>query len=138
MQQITVKARIAAPLERVWEYWTDPEHIKGWNFATPDWHCPEAANELVPGGSFHYAMSARDGSFSFDFCGRFTHIEPQSSIHSLLEDGRKTEVVFEYLDGHTLVTETFEPEDMNPPELQQAGWQSILDNFKRYAEALPA
>ena len=29
----------------------------------------------------------------------------------------------------------FEPESENPVELQQAGWQEILDNFKQYVEA---
>jgi hypothetical protein len=29
---------------------------------------------------------------------------------------------------------TFDPETENPIELQQAGWQAILNNFKYYAE----
>jgi uncharacterized protein YndB with AHSA1/START domain len=31
------------------------------------------------------------------------------------------------------IVETFEPEQENTEELQRAGWQAILDNFKQYA-----
>jgi hypothetical protein len=31
-------------------------------------------------------------------------------------------------------SEQFEPENQNSIELQEAGWQSILDNFKNYVE----
>ena len=32
------------------------------------------------------------------------------------------------------VTETFDPEHENPEEMQRAGWQAILENFKKYVE----
>ncbi len=35
----------------------------------------------------------------------------------------------------TEVVESFDAETMNPPEMQQAGWQAILDRFKAYAES---
>ena len=43
---ITVKASIEAPVEKVWNFWTKPEHIIHWNFASDDWHCPWAKNDL--------------------------------------------------------------------------------------------
>jgi hypothetical protein len=43
-------------------------------------------------------------------------------------------VSFEETSEGTLLTEQFEPETMNAVELQEAGWQSILDNFKNYVE----
>jgi uncharacterized protein YndB with AHSA1/START domain len=138
MEAITVSAKIDAPLARVWTCWTEPEHIKGWNFASPEWHCPAAVNQLEAGGAFAYTMAARDGSMSFVFEGHFSEVIPERSIASVLADGRKTLVSFEEGDGHTIVTEVFDPENMNPPDLQRAGWQSILDNFKKYAETMPA
>ncbi len=56
---ITVKNILNAPIKKVWEYWTKEEHVKNWNFATSDWHCPNATNNLQVGGEFHYTMSAR-------------------------------------------------------------------------------
>ena len=34
----------------------------------------------------------------------------------------------------TIVTEKFEVEENNELEMQQAGWQAILNNFKEYCE----
>jgi hypothetical protein len=43
-------------------------------------------------------------------------------------------VTFKEHGNETIVTETFDPENENPSEIQKAGWQAILDNFKKYVE----
>jgi uncharacterized protein YndB with AHSA1/START domain len=134
MQQIEVKSIIKAPISKVWECWTSPKHIVNWNFASNDWHCPKAENNLVIGGEFHYLMSAKDESFSFDFWGTYVNIEKGSYLQIILGDGRKMAVIFEFLDNGTIITEKFDPETENPLELQKTGWQMILDNFKFYVE----
>ncbi len=135
MTFMTVETIINAPLNSVWKKWTSPEHIQHWNFASPDWHCPSAKTDLQVGGEFHYEMAARDGSMSFDFGGTFLQIEEQKSLDILIGDGRKMKVTFASTVMGTKVTEQFEPENENPKEMQQAGWQQILDNFKAYVEA---
>jgi len=131
---VTVTTTIHAPIKKVWEYWTKAEHIINWNFASLDWCCPKAENHLLIGGEFHYLMSAKDGSMSFDFCGTYQHIELAKQLDILLGDGRKMSVSFQETDNRTIVIEKFEPESQNPIELQKSGWQMILDNFKKYAE----
>ena len=131
---ITVKNTVNAPIEKVWEYWTKAEHVKNWNFAASDWHCPNATNDLQVGGEFHYTMAAKDNSFSFDYWGTYQKIEINKLIDFILGDGRKVVVSFETTNNGTIVTEEFEPEQQNPPERQQTGWQMILDNFKAYVE----
>ena len=131
---ITVTNIINAPIEKVWKYWTKEEHVKNWNFAASDWHCPNATNNLQVGGEFHYTMAAKDNSFSFDFWGTYQKIEPEKSIEIILGDGRQMKVGFEPKGASTVVTEQFEPETQNPEEMQKAGWQMILDNFKTYVE----
>jgi uncharacterized protein YndB with AHSA1/START domain len=131
---ITVTNIINAPIEKVWKYWTKEEHVKNWNFAASDWHCPNATNNLQVGGEFHYTMAAKDNSFSFDFWGTYQKIEPEKSIEIILGDGRQMKVGFESKGYSTVVTEQFEPETQNPEEMQKAGWQMILDNFKLYVE----
>ena len=37
--------------------------------------------------------------------------------------------------AYNRMIETFELESDNSAEAQQKGWQSILDNFKKYTEA---
>lgn len=131
---ITVNATIQAPITKVWDYWTKPEHVKNWNFAASDWHCPEATNNLEVGGEFHYTMSAKDNSFSFDFWGTYQEIIDQKYLSILIGDGRQMKVSFESTSEGTKVIEEFEPEKVNPEEMQRAGWQMILDNFKKYVE----
>jgi uncharacterized protein YndB with AHSA1/START domain len=134
MTQITVQTIVQASLSKVWQCWTQSAHIINWNFASPDWYCPKAENNLLVGGEFHYTMAARDNTMSFDFWGTYTQVENEKRIEILLGDGRKMSVLFELSPSGVLVTEHFDPEDQNPTELQQTGWQMILDNFKDYTE----
>ena len=136
MPPITISSTINAPIHKVWECWTQEQHITSWNFASTDWHCPSVKNNLIEGGEFHYTMAAKDNTMSFDFWGTYHKIEIEKSLEIILGDKRKMSVYFEVLPKGTLVTETFDPEKVNPIELQQAGWQMILDNFKKYVEGV--
>ena len=132
---IVIEALVNRAPERVWEFWTKPEHIMQWNNASPDWHTPHAQNDLRPGGSFSSRMEARDGSMGFDFGGIYDDVIPYEHISYTLGDGRRVIVNFEPEGGGTRVRESFDPESENPAEFQKAGWQSILDNFKKYVES---
>ncbi len=134
MDLLMVTIIVNAPIAEVWQYWNRPEHIVEWNFASDDWCCPNADNHLIVNGEFHYTMSAKDESASFDFWGTYSKIEFEKLIEIILGDGRVMTVCFEELSDGTKVTESFEPESENSLELQKMGWQSILDNFKKYAE----
>lgn len=82
-------------------------------------------------------MAAKDGSFSFDFSGTYTQVEPMKSIAYTMDDTRKCTIFF--VDGNcgtVKVTETFDLESENSLELQQQGRQAILNNFKKYVENL--
>ncbi len=132
---ITVQATVTAPITKVWEYWTKPEHIIKWNSASADWHTPRAENDLRHGGRFTARMEAKDGSMGFDFGGVYTDIKLHELIAYTLDDARKVTITFSVEDIGTRVTENFEAEDVNSIELQKGGWQSIMDNFKKYTEA---
>jgi uncharacterized protein YndB with AHSA1/START domain len=131
---ITVTSSIDSSIDRVWKCWTEPEHITQLNNASEDWHTPRAENDLRVGGKFFSRMEAKDGSMGFDFEGIYTMIVPQKLIQYTLLDDRKVTVAFSSHGNSTTVTETFEAEETNAPEMQQAGWQAILDNFKKYVE----
>ena len=136
MNEITVSTEVRGSIKSVWESWTLPKHIVHWNFAADSWHAPAAVNDLCVGGKFSFRMEAKDGSVGFDFSGVYTEIIEHEVIAYTMDDGRKARVTFEAFGDSTVVTEVFEPETMNAPELQQTGWQMILDNFKRHAESL--
>jgi uncharacterized protein YndB with AHSA1/START domain len=133
---ITVEAFINAPADKVWEYWTAPQHIVNWNFASDDWHAPKAENDLRPGGTFISRMEAKDGSFGFDFEGVYDEVIINNLITYTLGDGRTVVIKFTNTGNETHIAETFEAETVNPTELQRDGWQAILNNFKNYAESL--
>jgi len=133
-QPITIKAIINAPVDKIWEFWTEPKHIEKWNNASEDWHTPHAENDLRVGGRFLSRMEAKDGSIGFEFYGIYDEVEFQKVIAYTLGDERKVRIVFKQEETSTLVTETFEAETTNSIEMQQRGWQAILDNFKKYTE----
>lgn len=132
--RVTVQAVIQAPVDKVWKYWTEPEHITKWNQATEEWHAPRAENDLRFGGKFLTRMEAKDGSMGFDFTGVYTTVKEHEAISYTLDDGRKVDIVFTAQGNETHVVQTFDAENSNPVEFQQAGWQAIMDNFKRYTE----
>ena len=132
---ITIEASINAPAETVWKAWSNPEDIMKWNSASDDWHTTKAENDLRAGGKFLSRMEAKDGSFGFDFAGIYTHVKPHELIAYTLGDGRKVTVNFASEGMATRIKTEFEAEGENPVEMQQAGWQAILDNFKKYVEA---
>lgn len=134
--KITVTATINAPVAKVWELWNAPEHIVKWNTASDDWHSPKSENDLRPGGKFETRMEAKDGSFGFDFGGVYDEVEENELIAYTMGDGRRVRVIFSASGNTTTVTETFDAEDTHSVEMQQGGWQAILDNFKKYTEAL--
>ena len=134
--KITVQTTVNAPVEKVWETWTKPEHIVHWNFASDDWHSPWVNADFREGGNFSARMEARDGSMGFDFDGVYNVIRTNEYIEYTIADGRKVQVTFSKQDGSTKVVETFEAENIHAIELQRGGWQAILDNFKKYTESI--
>jgi len=133
--RLTVLTTINAPVEKVWDFWTNPFHILHWNFASDDWQTTYAENDLKAGGRFLSRMEAKDGSMGFDFTGEYTRIELHQKIGFLLDDGRSVELTLISSENETTIQEVFEAEQENTPELQQKGWQSILDNFRHYVES---
>jgi uncharacterized protein YndB with AHSA1/START domain len=131
---INVSTNIIATLEKVWEFWNNPIHIQNWYFASTDWHCPKAENNLQVGKSFNIRMEAKDGSFGFDFEGKFTNIIDFQLIEYVLADDRKVITTFVEQENSILIIQKFDPETENTLELQQNGWQAILDNFKKCVE----
>lgn len=132
--QLTVNATIAADIQKVWEAWTQPDHITKWNFASDDWCCPKAENDLQTGGKYLARMEAKDGSFGFDFEAVYDEILTHQKISYTMADGRQSITTFKANGNTTEVSTTFDAETSNPIDMQQQGWQAILNNFKKYVE----
>jgi len=135
-QKIQIQANVAVSIAKAWTLWTEPDHITRWNFASDDWSCPRAENDLRAGGRLLYRMEAVDGSIGFDFEGIYDEVVHKAKVAYTMTDGRQVETTFEELGDSTRVSTTFDAEQENPAEMQRMGWQAILDNFKKYAESL--
>lgn len=133
--RIAIEAVVHRARSEVWTLFNLPEHITQWNFASDDWRCPSAENDLRVGGRLCYRMEAKDGSFGFDFEGVYDQVALESKLAYTMPDGRKVETSFEDLADKTKVRTAFDPDVENPADMQRAGWQAILDNFKQYAES---
>jgi len=134
MAKVTIETTIKAPIEKVWNQLNNPLDIMKWNFASPDWYCPSAENDLRVGGSLKSTMAAKDGSFAFLFEGFYDEVIANRYIKYHLADSRVVEITLTQQNNEVLVTETFDSENENPIEMQQQGWQAILNNFKNYVE----
>ena len=132
---VTLEQLIKAPINTVWEFFTNPEHITKWNHASEDWHCPYAQNDLRIGGKFSYRMEEKKGQEGFDFSGSYVDIRINEFIAYTLDDDRKVDIYFQDLGDETKIIQTFEIEHVYPREMQKEGWNSILLHFKEYAEA---
>lgn len=132
--RITIRATILADRKKTWDYYTLPEHITKWNFATDTWQCPTASNDLRVGGKYVARMEAKDGSFGFDFEAVYDEIIENKKIAYTMTDGRQATVDFISGGNQTEIELSFDAEEQNPKEMQRDGWQAILNNFKKYVE----
>jgi len=131
--KITVETTIAAPIEKVWQAWNTPDDIKQWNAASDDWHTTASSVDLRVGGGFSSRMEAKDGSMGFDFAGTYTKVVEHRLIESTFGD-RLLRVEFISIGNGVTVRETFDAENTFPIEQQRAGWQAILNNFRKHVE----
>jgi uncharacterized protein YndB with AHSA1/START domain len=132
-EKITVETKIAAPIDQVWRAWNSPADIMQWNAASDAWHTTKSTVDLRAGGTFTSRMEAKDGSMGFDFAGTYTTVVQHTLIESTFGD-RVLRVDFSADADGVTVRETFDAETTHPVEQQRAGWQSILNNFKRHVE----
>jgi len=132
--KITVQVDVNAPVEKAWRFWTEPAHIMQWNFASDDWQCPSAENDVRVGGKLKARMSAKDQSAGFDFEATYTLVEKFKRLEFALGDARTVQIQFTPTPSGTKITETFDTEGTHSEEMQRSGWQAILDNFKKHVE----
>jgi uncharacterized protein YndB with AHSA1/START domain len=134
-KKITIEAIVNSDIAKTWQYYNQANHIVNWNFASDDWCCPKVETDFKAGGKYLARMEAKDGSFGFDFEAVFNEVREPESVVYTLGDGRRAEIEFKEEDEKTLVKISFDPEQTNSRELQQNGWQAILNNFKKYVES---
>lgn len=136
METMSIKVAVVVKdsMERVWDCWTQAEHIKEWYHAADTWYVPSAAIDFKEGGDFKIKMAAIDKTGAFDFNGTYTVIKHQEKICFTIDDGRKVRITFEKHPDGVLILEQFEATSDQPLAAQEMGWQRILHSFKNYVE----
>lgn len=149
MTKLTVSTKVYASLEKARNCMWNPEHITHWAFADEATrHCPWAKwSAPKVGETFTTRMEARDWSFWFDLTAQYTAVNPMKSFSYVLGSyerdadfvpaGRVVDVTFQE-DGScgcVTVTEVFDAEEIHDNDMQIAGWQAIMDNFKKHVES---
>lgn len=129
--KLTITTTVHSTIEKAWDFYTNPEHIVKWNFANDEWQCPSASNDIRPGGKYAARMEAKDGSFGFDFEAIYDEVEIGKMFKYTMSDNRSVVTTFSQQGEEVVITIIFDAETENPIEMQQAGWQAILDNFAK-------
>jgi uncharacterized protein YndB with AHSA1/START domain len=132
--QLVAEVFVKAPIEKVWDVWTNPEHIVHWNNISDEWHTPRAENDLRVGGRLFLRMEKKDNSGGFDYECFYDEIVARQKISHTGSDNRKTTILFFVTEDGVKLIETFDPESKTPLDIQQEFCQSILNKFKSYVE----
>ena len=57
---LTITARFDAPIDRVWQVWSDPRQLERW-WGPPMYPATVTEHDLTPGGTVAYAMTGPEG-----------------------------------------------------------------------------
>jgi uncharacterized protein YndB with AHSA1/START domain/DNA-binding transcriptional ArsR family regulator len=140
---LELEHRYAAPRERVFEAWTNPEVLKRWWAAAPTWETPLAEVDARVGGGYRLSMRTDAGEVH-TVRGEFTEVEPPGRLaytwsweegpDAAMAGSEETLVVVDFVeDGDgTLVKLThsgFSAEQIRDMHVQ--GWQAVLANLER-------
>ena len=133
-----------APIELVFEAWTDPKHLVHW-WGPKDFTLPHCEQDFRVGGAYRFCMRAPDGSDHW-VRGEYTHINaPTRLVFTWLrEDGDDdiwcdtiVEIVLERRGKQTRLTlsqTTFAT--VAHCEEHAIGWGECLDRMEAYAISL--
>lgn len=135
-QYVFAETIVDLPIEKTWELWTDPDHIMNWYHAYEDWECPSAENDVTAGAAFRFTLQSKDKKQSYDYVGSYEKVDEPKYMSYKTEDGKRVELYLNEIGHATRVREYFETDESTPKDILKSARQSLLDNFKDYAEDL--
>lgn len=136
--RIAISRVFAAPRERVWQEWTEPERFADW-FGGPSSDIPldTVAMDVRPGGAWRLTMFAEPNRRRIDWHGEYLEVEaPARLVFSVTDqpaDDRYAIVTVVFTDlGDGRTEMAFEQTGPLPPELVEAtkrGWGVFFDRI---------
>lgn len=136
MAELEVRRRFDAAPERVFDAWTNPDVLRRWFAARPDWDTPAAEVDLRPGGRYRLAMRDTGQDMTRTVVGEFTEIDrPGRLVYTWAwehSDDTETLVVVEFRpdgDGTEVVLTHSGFADPDTRDDHRHGWGGCLDNL---------
>ena len=123
----TITRRFAAPVDVVWEAWTQPEHFERWFGARPG----TVSVDVRAGGRWRATVDTPGGAF--DLSGRYIDVvEHDLLIWTMDAPGEAVVMTANFFD---LGDETVAVYNQSSGDAE-AGATAILDSFEHYLEKL--
>ena len=133
--------RFAAPRERVFDAWTDPELLRRWWAAAGTWDTPEADVDLRPGGRYRLSMRNPDSGDVHTVGGEYTEVSrPDRLVYTWAWEmgvgvtGDESLVTVEFIDAgdgtEVVLTHTGLAGEQDRDN-HEHGWRECLANLER-------
>jgi uncharacterized protein YndB with AHSA1/START domain len=138
---LRLSRRFAAPRERVFDAWTNPDVLQRWWAARENWESPVAEVDLRPGGRYRLSMRDTDTGAVHTVGGEYTEVRrPERLAYTwtwegdpeLMSGSERTLVVVDFVEdgGETEVVLTHSGfAGAHIRELHAEGWIGCLDNL---------
>jgi uncharacterized protein YndB with AHSA1/START domain len=149
---IVIERTFDAPIDIIWQLWTQPEHFKHW-YGPKDFTVPVAQMDVRVGGKRLLCMEAPDGNMKMWLTGEYTEVTPINrlvytesmadengnvlppSALGLSDDTPVTTIItvlLEDLGGRTKMLMTHTGVGTDEVEAH-AGWEQALDELAEHA-----
>lgn len=139
--ELRLRRDFAAPRQRVFEAWTNPEVLRRWWAAGPDWDTPEAEVDLRVGGAYRTTMRNADDGSRHTLEGEYLEIDPPARLvytwNWVDEPGSPTEnsrITVEFTEAEGITTVELTQTGLVSEESRanhEHGWNLCLDNLSR-------
>ncbi len=139
--EITLKLKrtFAAPREKVFRAWTDPNELKKWWRVQDDWAIPIAEVDLRIGGKYRLGMQSPDGTTPYVVGGIYREVKfPEKLVYTWKWEGSEeaetlVTVVFRELGGDStqveLTHERFATKEAR--DKHNEGWKGCLAQLEK-------
>lgn len=136
---LRLERTFAAPREEVFDAWTNPEVLRRWWAAGPDWDTPAAEVDLREGGRYSLSMRNPESGDTHTVVGEYREVRPpERLVYTWAWEGESPEpgetvVTVEFGDrgGETevvLVHEGLSSEHSRG--VHEHGWNGVLENLR--------
>ncbi|HYV15311.1 MAG TPA: SRPBCC domain-containing protein [Conexibacter sp.] len=128
-----------APVEDVFDAWTNPEVLRRWWNANPSWAPPSIELDLRPGGAYRFSMRDTESGEMHTVVGEYREVQrPQRLVYSWAWEGTGPYAGHESLvtvdfraegERTTVVLEHARLRDAQSREAHGHGWNAVLDKL---------